>query len=184
LEPSDFGRLAQLVARFLHTEEVIGSSPVSPTMTDNPYENLRSVALAVEPGSIGVTPSQDLPHVFGVLMDMGMYQGTATLVAFADGTVSMYYSSGGGMIGAGEHENVRNTAHRLLSIANSDLASFTAGLPDEMPPEGSNQLTLLTFDGPLRATATSNDFGYDVAPGGLVFRAAHDVISQLRELNP
>jgi NAD(P)-dependent dehydrogenase (short-subunit alcohol dehydrogenase family) len=26
------GRLAQLVARFLHTEEVIGSSPVSPTM--------------------------------------------------------------------------------------------------------------------------------------------------------
>ena len=25
------GRLAQLVARFLHTEEVIGSSPVSPT---------------------------------------------------------------------------------------------------------------------------------------------------------
>jgi hypothetical protein len=27
----DQGRLAQLVARFLHTEEVIGSSPVSPT---------------------------------------------------------------------------------------------------------------------------------------------------------
>gem|GEM_PF-2441246 len=26
------GRLAQLVARFLHTEEVIGSSPVSPTI--------------------------------------------------------------------------------------------------------------------------------------------------------
>ncbi|CAD5998677.1 protein of unknown function [Agreia sp. COWG] len=25
------GRLAQLVARFVHTEEVIGSSPVSPT---------------------------------------------------------------------------------------------------------------------------------------------------------
>lgn len=27
------GRLAQLVARFLHTEEAIGSSPVSPTTT-------------------------------------------------------------------------------------------------------------------------------------------------------
>lgn len=26
-----FGRLAQLVARFLHTEEVVGSSPASPT---------------------------------------------------------------------------------------------------------------------------------------------------------
>ena len=29
------GRLAQLVARFLHTEEVIGSSPVSPTVSIN-----------------------------------------------------------------------------------------------------------------------------------------------------
>ena len=26
------GRLAQLVARFLHTEEVVGSSPASPTL--------------------------------------------------------------------------------------------------------------------------------------------------------
>jgi hypothetical protein len=153
-------------------------------MTDNAYENLRNMALAVERGSVGVTPNHDLPHVFGIVMDMGMDQGTASLVAFADGTVSMYYSSGGGMIGAGEHENVRNAAHRLLSIANTDLASFIAGLPDVLPPNGSNQLTLLTFDGPMRATATSNDFGYDVAPGGLVFRAAHDVISQLRELNP
>ncbi|MDQ1529074.1 MAG: hypothetical protein QOH77_864 [Actinomycetota bacterium] len=33
---SVFGRLAQLVARFLHTEEVIGSSPVSPTVSDKP----------------------------------------------------------------------------------------------------------------------------------------------------
>jgi MFS family permease len=30
-----FGRLAQLVARFLHTEEVIGSSPVSPTVSNS-----------------------------------------------------------------------------------------------------------------------------------------------------
>ena len=31
--PRGHGRLAQLVARFLHTEEVIGSSPVSPTQS-------------------------------------------------------------------------------------------------------------------------------------------------------
>ena len=32
------GRLAQLVARFVHTEEVIGSSPVSPTQEKPPGE--------------------------------------------------------------------------------------------------------------------------------------------------
>jgi hypothetical protein len=30
------GRLAQLVARFLHTEEVVGSSPASPTNAPTP----------------------------------------------------------------------------------------------------------------------------------------------------
>ena len=37
---SGHGRLAQLVARFLHTEEVIGSSPVSPTTTPVSYTHL------------------------------------------------------------------------------------------------------------------------------------------------
>ena len=32
LDPMGHGRLAQLVARFLHTEEVVGSSPASPTV--------------------------------------------------------------------------------------------------------------------------------------------------------
>ena len=33
---SQIGRLAQLVARFLHTEEVVGSSPASPTDAPTP----------------------------------------------------------------------------------------------------------------------------------------------------
>jgi hypothetical protein len=66
----------------------------------------------------------------------------------------------------------------------SDLASFDADLPDATPPEASTQLTLLSLDGPLRAIASSEDFAYDRVPGGLVFRAAHDVIAQLRDLNP
>jgi hypothetical protein len=175
--------LAQLVARFLHTEEVIGSSPVSPTMTDNSYESLRSTALALQPGALAAGSSDELPHVFGVVMDIGIDRGTATLVVLADGSASLYFSSGGGTIGAGGDERVRSAAHRLLAVANSDPASFESDLPDRLPPNGSTQLTLLTLDRPLRATADSNDFGYDRVPGGLVFRAAHDVIAGLRELD-
>jgi hypothetical protein len=35
-----------------------------------------------------------------VLMELGLEQGVATMVAFADGTVSLYFSGGGGIIGA------------------------------------------------------------------------------------
>jgi hypothetical protein len=139
--------------------------------------------LSIEPQSISVAPTDDSPHVFGVVMDIGMELGTATLVAFADGSVSLYYSSGGGTIGAGEHEEVSSAAHRLLAVANADLASFESDLPDALPPAGSTQLTLLTFDGAARRAAPSEDFGYDRVPGGLVFRAAHDVIAQLRQLD-
>ena len=40
------------------------------------------------------------PDVWGVLMELGLEQGVATMVAFADGTVSLYFSGGGGIIGA------------------------------------------------------------------------------------
>src|SRR2546430_10376917 len=38
-----------------------------------------------------------------VLMDWNVGGSVATLVAFDDGTVSLYLSSGGGIIGAGAH---------------------------------------------------------------------------------
>lgn len=44
------GRLAQLVARFLHTEEVIGSSPVSPTLTPGPCSRTRPGVLSSRRG--------------------------------------------------------------------------------------------------------------------------------------
>jgi hypothetical protein len=180
---SDFGRLAQLVARFLHTEEVIGSSPVSPTMADNPYLGLRSMALAIEPGSIGVAPTAELPHVYGVVMDMGYDTGTATVVAFADGSVSMYYSSGGGVIGAGGHEQIRSAAHQLLVVAERELAAFSDSQPDELPAVEHTQITVLSYDGSLRAAAATDDLGEGRLPGSPVFLAVHDVITQIRELS-
>ncbi|HYT71514.1 MAG TPA: hypothetical protein VEK78_09035 [Gemmatimonadales bacterium] len=57
-----------------------------------------------------------------VIMDWNVSGGVATLAAFDDGSVSLYLSSGGGIIGAGAHDNVaraavpfREEAQRLLS---------------------------------------------------------------------
>jgi hypothetical protein len=45
-----------------------------------------------------------------VVMDWNIGSGVATLVAFRDGTTSIYLSSGGGVIGAGAHESVTRVA--------------------------------------------------------------------------
>lgn len=53
-----------------------------------------------------MSPSAELPRVFGVIMDTTFASGTVTLVALADGTASLYASTGGGVIGGGAHERV------------------------------------------------------------------------------
>src|SRR5690606_4580887 len=49
-ETTPHGRLAQLVARFLHTEEVIGASPVSPT--PHPKSPGRPGLFVISPASV------------------------------------------------------------------------------------------------------------------------------------
>lgn len=81
------------------------------------YAGLRGMVLGLDPKKVGVEPTRELPRVWGIVVDWGMDSGSATFVALADGTASMYTSSGGGVIGAGEHEPVQAAAQRLLDVA-------------------------------------------------------------------
>src|SRR5215469_16150208 len=52
-----------------------------------------------------------------VLMDMGMSQNVATVVAYADGTASIYTSTGGGFIGGGQkYESIRKAGQSFIAI--------------------------------------------------------------------
>ena len=60
-----------------------------------------------------------------VLMDWNMSgNGIATLLAFYDGTTSLYFSSGGGILGAGAHEPVERAATRFRQHAVAERARF------------------------------------------------------------
>src|SRR5690606_10762519 len=62
LGPTGPGRLAQLVARFLHTEEVVGSSPASPTKQKARKTNVFWALLVRSPGP-GVAPWPQFGHI-------------------------------------------------------------------------------------------------------------------------
>jgi hypothetical protein len=67
------------------------------------YRDLRQQVLTLDPAKIGL-PSSDKNQIHGVLMETGYPEAVATLVTIADGTVSLYFSNGGGIIGVGQHE--------------------------------------------------------------------------------
>jgi hypothetical protein len=59
---------------------------------------------------------------WSVVMDWGVGRAIATIVAFSDGTASMYYSSGGGNLGGGQVDpNIRDAAKNALAVAAKHL---------------------------------------------------------------
>ena len=81
------------------------------------YQHLRSQALSLERAAAGIPAPPPEAPVWGLLMDMGFPNGTATLVALADGTTSLYHSGGGGVLGGQAHEAVRRANAALLAEA-------------------------------------------------------------------
>jgi hypothetical protein len=145
------------------------------------FNDLRSRALNLDPSSIGVAPSAELPRVFGVVMDLSYPNGSATVVAIADRTTSLYTSTGGGIIGGGEHEPVADANRRLLLVAEAHLELFASPPAAGPPAVGDVQIAALTYAGPLGLEAPEDDLGHRRHPAAPVFHAVQDVITALRE---
>ena len=97
---------------------------------------LRQQALTVDAADLGLGPTADRTHVWGVVMETGYPEAVATLVVFGDGTTSLYFSNGGGMVGAGEHDVVRAASKLLLSSAEAHLNGFAVVAETPLPEVG------------------------------------------------
>lgn len=137
-------------------------------------------ALTVEAGELGLAPTADRPRVWGVVMETGYASGVATLVVFAEGTTSLYFSNGGGVVGAGRHEAVRRAGEALLSVVETHVQDLTQARDTSLPEVGRVRLYVRTFKGTLGAEALEEDLGRGRHRLSSVFHAAHSVISAVR----
>ena len=140
---------------------------------------LRQSLLAADPASLGLTP-ENTGGLWALLMEMGFADGFATLVTVADGTISMYFIPGGGMIGIGEHVGPRQTGQQLLAAARQ-LRQLASPAPTCQPPSnGMIHFHFLTFDGVFTAAAKEKDLADPQAPLSVLFRLGHEIITQAR----
>ena len=75
------------------------------------------MSLRHDPAEVGVPDDAPWGGALMAMMESGLPDGIATLVAIADGTVSIYFSTGASVIGAGEHAAVRGVAERFRAVA-------------------------------------------------------------------
>ncbi len=86
------------------------------------YQDLRRRILALRPEEIGISLEKD-SEVYAALVDFKVPSGAVSLACLLDGTVSFYYSLGGGMLGMGQkYEQVRKAGLALLASAGQTLA--------------------------------------------------------------
>lgn len=83
------------------------------------YEALRNQAIHMNRQQVGLSAAGNPAAPWAVIRDWGVDEDkTATVVAVADGTASVYFSTGGGSIGGGQsHEPIRIAAQRAVRIA-------------------------------------------------------------------
>jgi hypothetical protein len=142
------------------------------------YTDLRSRALNITEAELGELPAT--PHVLAVVMDTGYPEAVATLVALADGTTSLYFSNGGGMIGGGEHPRVAAATKRLVDVAARVLGVLSPASDFPLPAVGITQLVAVTAGGNASATASEEELGVGEHELSELFYAAQDVLTELR----
>ena len=143
-------------------------------------DELRSMVLNLNPNDIGVT-QENFPHaVVALVMETGFPEGSFTLSSIADGSTSLYFSNGGGIIGGGEHENVREASGYLISAAQQFYQQAQEVTLFPKPESGWVIFYFITFDGVRSYTALEDDLGNEKDEFSDLFFAAHDAITELR----
>jgi hypothetical protein len=142
---------------------------------------LREQALRVSAHDLDLAPTASRPRVWGAIMELGYATGIATLMSLSEGTTSLYFSNGGGVIGAGEHAAVREAAEAFLDMVEAHLTQFQAVESTPKPLIGRVRLYARTFDGTLGGEAMEDELGRNLHPLSPVFHAGHAVITAIRE---
>lgn len=143
------------------------------------YQDLRQMVLTTNPEKLGLSPSES-NRVWGMLMETGYKEAVATLVSLGDGTVSLYFSNGGGYIGVGEHKGPREASNNFLSAAPEFLSNASLVKSFPLPKEGNTRFYFLTFDGVYAVESKEDDLGNNKSSLSPLFFKAQDVITQLR----
>lgn len=141
--------------------------------------DLRAMMLGLQPTDIGLPEKPMHPKVWGVMMDIGYQNTLATMVVLADGTTSLYLGHGGGVIGAGQYQDVRSAAEEVLQIAELHRGAIDSNTSQAPPNVGEVKFHLLTYDGPLTIQVSEQDLGHNQHRLSAMFHAGHEVIARM-----
>lgn len=163
----------------------LGSAACSTAADSTPSEmsdRLRALVLNLAPNDVGIT-RENYPHaVFALIMDTGFTNSSVTLALVADGTTSLYFSNGGGIIGAGEHADVRKASSSVLAEAQDVFLEAREVSSYRYPETGEVIFYFVSFDGVRSYAAQGERLTGGKDEFSDLYAAAQGVITELRRV--
>jgi hypothetical protein len=124
-----------------------GEATRSPDDSIQIYLKLRNQLLTLDPQQVEIKPTPEHPNAWGCLMEFILSKTAVTLAAIVDGTASLYFSTGGGILGSGNHNTVGDAARGMVSEAEAILKYTESTREFPLPTEGHIRFYILTHTG-------------------------------------
>jgi hypothetical protein len=144
------------------------------------YTDLRSMALTVDLSTLQTPAGEPWTGAGLAMMEIGMERAVASIVAIADGTVSMYLSTGGGVIGAGEHEAVRAEAKRFRTVLADSRSLLSRATDFPLPEPGEVRFQARIGGDGFSAAATESALRGGRHPLSPLYAAGQDLLTEIR----
>lgn len=145
------------------------------------YLEMRDQMFRMDPEKVGISRSDEFPNVWGVMTEFTLEGGYATMVSLANGRTYMYFSSGTGILGAGDYSMVSIASAELVKTAERYLSQMQSTTEHPFPSPGCTRFYLLTYSGLLTGQVAENAMMNErTHPMYGLYAFTHNVITQMR----
>jgi hypothetical protein len=155
-----------------------GKSSASTYELAESYTGLRGMVFGLDPARLDPMPAPS--EVYAVLMGTGYPTAVVTLFVAVDGTVSLYFSNGGGLIGLGQHAGPERAGSSFLALAQQFISRAQRTTEHPVPGPSMTRFYFLTGSGIHFAEAPENDLGEGRHAFAPLFHEGHAVIAECR----
>ena len=168
------------VALFLGANKIMAGSEENKKDPKDVYLGLRNQALGMTLEKLTGVNAIGTHGVYGVLMETGYPEAIVTLAAFLPGDASLYFSTGGGMIGGGGYDSVRKAVVNFNEKADAFIPHCKKSPAFPMPRSGQTIFYILTKEGIYTAQAMEESLGNGKEALSPLFFDGQEVITQFR----
>jgi hypothetical protein len=145
------------------------------------YLGMRNLALTVSAAKAGEPSTAKPNEPLAVLMDLPTTTRTATIVAYADGTASIYTSSGVGYLGGSQkYPAIHEAAVKMLAAGRRAQAKMQITRQFPLPDQREIVFYVVMENGVFTARVPQEEFKKSTHPLSELYAASQEVITQYR----